>query len=92
VLAALNVAIATPLPFPSRHRERRPRDAAAANLTWLSGGIVDATSADIERAWIAGPRQYAGSRRAIGLDGSHDVAAATVMESARRVQGGRRAR
>ena len=54
-LAALNAAIAAPLPLAPAIASADPGgDAAAANLTWLSGGIVHATAADIERAWIAG--------------------------------------
>src|SRR5258706_283639 len=54
-LAALNTAIAAPLPLAPAMASADPGgDAAAANLTWLSGGIVHATAADIERAWIAG--------------------------------------
>jgi hypothetical protein len=44
-----------PLPFPPAIASADPGgDVAATNLTWLSGGIVHATTADIERAWIAG--------------------------------------
>src|SRR5262249_29142716 len=54
-LAALNITIAAPLPHaPSIASADPGGDAAAANLTWLFGGIVHATAADIERAWIAG--------------------------------------
>jgi hypothetical protein len=54
-LAALNAAIAAPLPLAPAMASADPGgDSAAANLTWLSGGIVHATAADIERAWIAG--------------------------------------
>jgi hypothetical protein len=54
-LAALNAAIAAPLPLAPAIASADPGgDAAAANLTWLSGGIVHATAGDIERVWIAG--------------------------------------
>jgi hypothetical protein len=54
-LATLNTAIAAPLPLAPAIASADPGgDAAAANLTWLSGGVVHATAADIERAWIAG--------------------------------------
>jgi hypothetical protein len=54
-LAALNTAIAAPLPLAPAIASADPGgDVAAANLTWLSGGIVHATAADIQRAWIAG--------------------------------------
>ena len=54
-LAALNAAIAAPLPPAPAIASADPGgDAAAANLTWLSGGIVHATAANIEQAWIAG--------------------------------------
>jgi hypothetical protein len=54
-LAARNAAIAAPLPLAPAMASADPGGAAAAaNLTWLSGGIVHATAADIERAWIVG--------------------------------------
>jgi hypothetical protein len=54
-LAALNTAIATPLPLAPAIASADPGgDAAAANLTWLSGGIVHASAGDIGRVWIAG--------------------------------------
>jgi hypothetical protein len=54
-LAALNAAIAAPLPLAPAIASADPGgDAAAANLTWLTRGYLRATAADIERAWIAG--------------------------------------
>ncbi len=51
-LAALNAAIAAPLPLAPAIADPGG-DAAASNLAWLSGGIVHATAADIV-VWIAG--------------------------------------
>ncbi len=54
-LAALNAAIAAPILLaPAIASADSGGEAVAANLNWLSGGIVHATAADIERVWIAG--------------------------------------
>jgi hypothetical protein len=54
-LAALNAAIALPLPAAVTIAAADPGgEAAATTLSWLTLGYVHAMAADIERAWIAG--------------------------------------
>jgi hypothetical protein len=54
-LAALNVAIAIPLPPTVSISAADPgAEAAAANVSWASFGLLKATAADIERTWITG--------------------------------------
>jgi hypothetical protein len=54
-LAALNAAIAMPLPPTVSISASDPgADAAAANVFWASFGLLRATAADIERTWITG--------------------------------------
>jgi hypothetical protein len=54
-LAALNAAIAVPLPSMASISAADPgAEAAAANVSWASFGLLKATAADIERTWITG--------------------------------------
>ena len=54
-LAALNAAIAMPLPPTVSISASDPgAEAAAANVSWVSFGLLKATAADIERTWITG--------------------------------------
>jgi hypothetical protein len=54
-LAALNAASAIPLPAAVSISAADPgADAAAANVSWASFGLLKATAADIERTWITG--------------------------------------
>jgi len=54
-LAALNAAIAIPLPPTVSISASDPgAEAAAANVSWASFGLLKATAADIERTWITG--------------------------------------
>jgi len=54
-LAALNAAIAIPLPPTVSISASDPgAEAAAANVSWVSFGLLKATAADIERTWITG--------------------------------------
>jgi hypothetical protein len=54
-LAALNAAIAIPLPPSMSISAADPgAEAAAANVSWVSFGLLKATAADIERTWITG--------------------------------------
>jgi len=63
VLAALNAAIAIPLPPTISISAGDPgAEAAAANVSWASFGLLKATAADIERTWITGARSCRRSR------------------------------
>jgi hypothetical protein len=54
-LAALNAAIAIPLPPTVSISAADPgAEVAAANVSWASFGLLKATAADIERTWITG--------------------------------------
>jgi len=54
-LATLNTAIASPLPPALTIAAADPgAEAAAANVSWASFGLLKATAADIERTWITG--------------------------------------
>jgi hypothetical protein len=54
-LAALNAAIAIPLPAAVSISAADPgADAAAANVSWAGFGLLKATATDIERTWITG--------------------------------------
>ena len=54
-LAALNAAIAMPLPPTVSISASDPgAEAATANVSWASFGLLRATAADIQRTWIAG--------------------------------------
>jgi hypothetical protein len=54
-LAALNTAIAVPLPPAVAVSAADPgAEAVAANISWASFGLLKATSADVQRTWITG--------------------------------------
>jgi hypothetical protein len=54
-------------------------EAAAANVSWASFGLLNATAADIERTWITRRAVHARVRGAAAFDGDHGLATPKVV-------------